>query len=469
MVIKHNMQALQSENILNNTTQKVGKSAEKLSTGYKINRASDDAAGLVISEKMRNQVRGLNQASENMQDGESMIQVADGAMGEVTSMLHRISELCVKSANDTNGEEDRAAIQGEVDQLIAEIDNIAKKTQFNGIPILQGDGGLLVEGVEGDLPMSVIGAKGTTTPLVGLTESASVGAPLPAGNRIASYLDFSNITSANAKELLGQGFYLDSDDGKYSIEFVDSGASSMDPPSPANQNTTVFHVDISSITTGVDEDVPGTLVTAIQGLLGQTGNFCTDLNTNQTMQMAGLGNFIAMAEEMDKDGNPTGRLNIFNKSTDGEGNVRVRPGTYTGVKRDLVGDRNIQSSANSGNSVVLKMPNTSTEALGIAKPRIDVSSYESSNVSLDYVQNAINIISGQRSDLGAAYNRLEHSISNVDNTSENTQAAESRIRDVDMAEEMVEYSKQNILMQAGQSMLAQANQNPQGVTTLLQS
>lgn len=469
MVIKHNMQALQSENILNNTTKKVGKSAEKLSTGYKINRASDDAAGLVISEKMRNQVRGLNQASENMQDGESMIQVADGAMGEVTSMLQRISELCVKSANDTNGEEDRDAIQGEVDQLISEIDNIAKKTQFNGIPILQGDGGLLVDGVEGDLPMSVLGAPGTTTPLVGLTDTASIGTPLPAGERNASYLDFSNVDSNNVGDLVGQGFYLDAEDGKYSIKFVDSGASSMDPPTPANNNTTIFNVDVSSIAAGVDDDVPGLLVTAIQGLLSQSANFCTDLNTNQTMQMAELGNFMAMAEEMDKNGNPTGRLTVFNKDGSGDGDARIRTGTYTGIKRDLVGDRNIQSSANSGNSVVLNMPNTSTEALGIAKPRIDVSTYESSNVSLDYIQNAINIISGQRSSLGAAYNRLEHSISNVDNTSENTQAAESRIRDVDMAEEMVEYSKQNILMQAGQSMLAQANQNPQGVVTLLQA
>lgn len=271
MVVQHNMSAANTNRQLGITTGALSKSTEKLSSGYKINRAADDAAGLSISEKMRSQIRGLDQASDNAQDGISLIQTAEGALNEIHSMLQRMNELAVKAANDTNQSIDRTAIQDEVDQLAEEVTRIASTTQFN------------------------------------------------------------------KKDL-----------------------------------------------------------------------------------------FTAAA----------------------------------------AGTLSLQVGANTNQSIGIELSAVSAGTLGISALKVD--SFSAANTSLSSIQTAINTISTSRSKLGAVQNRLEYTITNLESSSENTQAAESRIRDVDMAAEMVKYSKNNILMQAGQSMLAQANSQTQGVLSLLQ-
>lgn len=275
MVVQHNLTAANTNRQLGITTNGLQKSTEKLSSGYKINRAADDAAGLSISEKMRNQIRGLNKASDNAQDGISLVQTAEGALNEVHSMLQRMSELAVQAANGTNATTDRTALNDEVQQLKTEIQRVGSTTQFNKMNIL--DGGF----------------------------------------------------SAGTKKALQVG---------------------------ANANQTI-----------------SIAISALKSVVGSS----------------------------------------------------------------LIGDLKIGTATNAQSAITT-------------------------------VQSSIEKLSTLRSKLGAVQNRLEHTVANLDNISENTQSAESRIRDTDMAEEMVQYSKNNILQQAGQSMLAQANQANQGVLSLLQ-
>ncbi len=270
MVVQHNMTAMNANRQLGITQNAQAKSSEKLSTGYRINRAGDDAAGLSISEKMRSQIRGLNKASDNAQNGISLIQVAEGALNETHSILQRMNELATQAANDTNTSVDRDAIQSEIDQLTSEVDRIRSTTQFNSMNLLDG--------------------------------------------------------------------------------------------------------------------------------------------------------------------------------------------TYTGKK--------LQVGAVSGQKIEISIKNMNASSLKISG--LKVSSYSAAGKTMDAVQKAIQSVSDMRSTLGALQNRLEHTVANLDNISENTQSAESQLRDTDMAEEMVTYSKNNILAQAGQSMLAQANQSTQGVLSLLQ-
>ena len=291
MVVQHNMTAMNANRQLGITTSAQAKSSEKLSSGYRINRAGDDAAGLTISEKMRSQIRGLNKASDNAQDGVSLIQVAEGALSETHSILQRMNELATQAANDTNTTADRNAIQSEINQLTSEIDRIQSTTQFNTMNLIDG-----------------------------------------------SY------TAKNLQvgSLSGQAILV-------SIE---------------NMNAT--------------------------SLFGGT------------------------------------------------------------------------------NAAVTSVSDVNTENLKSYNNQLTVSSFDTAGSAMKSIQSAIALVSNQRSNLGAVQNRLEHTIANLDNISENTQSAESRIRDTDMAEEMVNYSKNNILAQAGQSMLAQANQSTQGVLSLLQ-
>lgn len=275
MVVQHNMSAANANRMMNVTTTSLSKSTEKLSSGYKINRAADDAAGLSISEKMRNQIRGLNKASDNAQDGISLVQTAEGALNEVHSMLQRMSELAVQASNGTNASQDRTALDNEVQQLKTEIERVGTTTQFNKMDILTGE------------------------------------------------------FSSNNEKTLQVG---------------------------ANQDQ-VITIAISALTSTVGSAL----------------------------------------------------------------DAKVKVGTASAAQS-----------------------------------------------SITIIQNSITNLSALRSKLGALQNRLEHTVANLDNISENTQSAESRIRDTDMAEEMVQYSKNNILQQAGQSMLAQANQANQGVLSLLQ-
>lgn len=322
MVIQHNLQAANASRVLQNTATKQSKSTEKLSSGYRVNRAADDAAGLSISEKMRHQIRGLKKASENAQNGVSLIQVAEGALGEVHAMLHRMNELAIQAASDTNTSSDRGHIKDEIDQLGFEVDRIAERTQFNSMNLLDSSF---------------------------RNKNLQVGA------------------------LSGQGITIE-------IKAMDAHA------------------------------------------LGLAFTFADTNRIDTILESVPSIEYIEIIDERDT-------------------------AYWTWMSFD---------------------PNTNKKNLYNPDLCLYVDTYDNAGRTMKLVQNAINLVSQMRSRLGATQNRLEHTIANLDTAAENTSSAESRIRDTDIAHEMVTYSTNQILAQAGQSVLAQANQNAQGILTLLQ-
>ena len=402
MVVQHNLTAMNANRQLGVTTGAQAKSSEKLSSGYRINRAGDDAAGLKISEKMRSQIRGLDKASSNAQDGISLIQTAEGALGEAHSILQRMNELAVQGANDTNESIDRDAINEELSALTSELDRIASTTQFNKQNLLDG--------------------KFTSKNLqVGANSDQKISISIGAMNSKA--LGLHNITGTTTQSQTGKkvtGFTF----GKYSTTATDSTAAFSDQAIAANQ----------SLKDAVDAEK--TAAAYMKQL---------DLGTGSAYYMDATGRrFEGAQSAMNADATALKSTisDIFNT------NRKTKAATY----------------ANTENVIADKM--TVGQATQLTDP--SVKDYASANATIDAVQKAINSVSSQRSALGALQNRLEHTVANLDNVSENTSSAESRIRDTDMADEMVEYSKNNILAQAGQSMLAQANQSTQGVLSLLQ-
>jgi flagellin len=365
MRINNNLMAMNTHRQLGINTNAGAKSIEKLSSGYRINRAGDDAAGLAISEKMRGQIRGLTQASRNSQDAISLIQTAEGALNETHAMLQRMRELAVQSSSDTNIVADREKINDEFQQLKLEIDDISTQTQFNKQTLLDGNFGAQLD-----------------------TNVATSTALAVAG------------VSAGGIDIAGAAA------GTYSI--VDGGT-----------DLTVSNSDGDSVTIA-----GGTMSAGAQTLNIQ--EFGITISTESGFGAAGL--------------NGT--------------NIVVTGGTVE-----------FQTGANSGENMDLSIGNMSSTGLGVNGDNL--SDKAASQTALDNVETAINTVSKQRSDLGAKQNRLEHRIKNLDTSSENLQAAESRIRDVDMAKEMMNFTKNNILQQAAQAMLAQANQAPQGVLQLL--
>lgn len=395
MVVQHNLTAMNANRQLGVTSGAQAKSAEKLSSGYKINRAGDDAAGLKISEKMRSQIRGLDKASDNAQDGISLIQTAEGALNESHSILQRMNELAVQGANDTNQSIDRDAINQELDALTEELNRISETTQFNKQNLLDGNF---------------------------KDKNLQVGAN--AKQKIAISIDCMNADALGlGKETVKQG-------GNTPTKVVYNGMS--------------FEYK-TSMTVGSNKK---SAIAAFQKLISQ--------------KVGSAGNFIAQYDDT------TG--SIYYKATiDGK---EKRFASATTAQKSYLADQKaiVEKAINDDFQKYVKTSKASATAGGNGeirnKARVD--DYEAANNTITYVQNAINTVSTQRSALGALQNRLEHTVANLDNVSENTQSAESRIRDTDMASEMVQYSKNNILAQAGQSMLAQANQSTQGVLSLLQ-
>ena len=372
MVVQHNLTAMNSNRQLGITTGSQAKSAEKLSSGYRINRAGDDAAGLKISEKMRSQIRGLDKASTNAQDGVSLIQTAEGALNEAHSILQRMNELAVQGANDTNQSIDRDAINEELSALTTELDRISETTQFNKQNLLDGTFS---------------------------DKNLQVGAN--AGQKIEI-----TIGSMNAKAIGLSKTIVPKQSGFYRAKGVSLKTSK--------------YATAASITTSAKAVGTKVAENALNG--------------------------IAAGDKITIDGIE------YKVSTKGTG-------TYTSASVKAL----VASAYGKKAKMTLK---NSVAADSFMGARVDT--YEIANATITKVQDAINNVSSQRSALGALQNRLEHTIANLDNVSENTSSAESRIRDTDMASEMVNYSKNNILAQAGQSMLAQANQSTQGVLSLLQ-
>ncbi len=633
MVVQHNMQAANANRMLNVTTSAQSKSTEKLSSGYKINRAADDAAGLTISEKMRKQIRGLDRASTNAEDGVSAVQTAEGALTEVHSMLQRMNELATQSANGTNSTTDRQAIQDEIDQLTTEIDRVSETTKFNETYLLKGDtdgatsaknvnahdaglaGKLVANGdgtstfkldkalADGD-NVTIAGKKytigSTTASTDGFEKLDTLGAKKVSvgdsvtdanGNKKTLVDKFSN--TGTATNIYEAGDRIKIDGKEYTIatatalskttgaELSSADAQQMVSEALANGKEASFTSkatakgiyaanatmdvkivsaldtnEVSSLgiaTTAKVSDLKGTALAAgdVVSLSGKaitataeapanmstvkdivkslqkndaiqiggktitisdktsladdkytvndalsllndkdTVNFdnvtsaegkaaltvsglkaSTDYTAVDTKVAASGDNVISakdaysmMAEELQKASSIGADVAAEVKS-DNSGNFTIKQGTVD-VKEALSFNLHVGADADSTNKITVDIDSMSSAGLGIKGIKADTE--QDATYAIDAIADAISQVSSQRSALGAIQNRLEHTINNLDNVVENTTTAESRIRDTDMAEEMVNYSKNNILAQAGQSMLAQANQSNQGVLSLLQ-
>ena len=488
MVVQHNLTAMNSNRMLGLTTKTQAKSTEKLSSGYKINRAADDAAGLSISEKMRKQIRGLTQASSNAQDGISTVQTAEGALNEVQDMLQRMNELAVKAANGTNSENDRSYIQNEIDQLTTEIDRVSETTKFNETYLLKGDRDVdkdfrfNYKAVETDAAATATGFgkdANDTTAAVAFESGAS-----------------SEDQNAIAKALRDQGLNI-----KVSVTEKDGGAGGK--TYTLNQSVSLngsaadkYNVNATADATKFEiADSKGNKIATITVATSITAadkdkDKTSNVNVTAT-SITGAAKAGDSAEFYDKDGNAISEnalssyfavdssKKVVGKADaarlfDAVGNeVKIADAAAKIDKtQDLTGalklSLHVGADATDNNQITINIDAMSAKGLGVNGLKVDGSDDGNALSAIETIKEAIQKVSTQRSALGAVQNRLEHTINNLDNVVENTTSAESQIRDTDMATEMVKYSNSNILSQAGQAMLAQANQSNQGVLSLLQ-
>ncbi|WP_127836713.1 flagellin N-terminal helical domain-containing protein [Clostridium prolinivorans] len=417
MIINHNINAMNAHRQLGVNNANAGKSMEKLSSGLRINRAGDDAAGLAISEKMRGQIRGLDQASRNAQDGISLIQTAEGALSETHSILQRMRELAVQASNDTNVSADRTAIQDELNQLTKEIDRIATTTEFNTQNLLNGSF---------SSKEFQIGAneKQKLTLSINKMDTASLG--------LTSSITMSSGSTISAK--LADGTYKVSGNNVY-----DSSSNVVGKVS-ANK---IFTGGTSVLAAGNDDVL-------------ETGSYITISESGSKFSIKGAvaGNAKSMSPgtyEIKAGGNILKDNSIVGRVSGGKLFINQADGSKLSVANTNLG---ISTAAiTSGKSFTIN--------------GVDASTRDTAMGSITSINTAIETVSKERAKLGAYQNRLEHTIANLGTSAENLTAAESRVRDVDMAKEMMQFSKNNILAQAAQAMLAQANQQPQGVLQLL--
>ena len=490
MRIQHNIAALNSYRNLTGNNSAVSKNLEKLSSGYRINRAGDDAAGLAISEKMRAQITGLNTAQKNAQDGVSLVQTAEGALTEVHSMLNRMVELADQSANGTyDNPVDRANLQKEISSLKDEIDRIADSTNFNGINLLDGSLSTAKLDVKSasiagnPITPTVNAATGTSSAFV-----AKAGADGKKQTLTVEYADESGtlheveveytsntdvgkndeaILGALQKSKLASVFDIKSDTkGNLTLTSKVVGENGAKLTAISTTDTTADAVTIGAVTKGKNETV--TLTNGAQNIAandtivlnGKTYEFVA--NTSSKPKTEGATAIVVGANEDATIANLNTALENAGVKATKNGNNLVLSATKDGAALTLqIGD-----TSEDFNQMNVSVGDMHTAALGIAD--IDISTQAGAKAAVGKIKSAINSVSSTRGDLGAIQNRLEHTINNLSVTSENMTAAESRIRDVDMANEMMAYTKNNILVQSSQAMLAQANQLPQGVLQLLQ-
>ena len=565
MIVQHNMSAMNANRMLGVTNSSLAKSTEKLSSGYRINRAADDAAGLSISEKMRSQIRGLNKASDNAQDGISLIQTAEGALNESHSILQRMRELSVQASNGTETDDDREAVQKEISQLQDELTRISSTTEFNTMKLLDGSLGSKSASSQGAV---LTGTNVATFSATGL-DSNSVKK------------DLSGLAGTKVKdtfEIDGQKFTIDWSKGK-AEEFASKY--SVDLQNMTKAQTEAFASDLETLLneSAADAGVSGTVKVAYKadgqitvtsnnngeessfGFVGTDATTVTDgtaatdslgavmfsgtvganaaktvdatmkitntiaasskfnMTINGTEVQANIATAINEGDEM-KDAAATIQTAVqaavtayntamgtggkqeeiksadFTVTTNKDGSFNIEYAGdkeisfsfgeatvdgVTGTTATKLGLTNKQSAsatsnkgielqigANEGQTMEFTIDDMSAAALGVDGNKVDLATQDGAKKATTTIDAAIKKVSAQRSKLGAVQNRLEHTIANLDTAAENTQTSESRIRDTDMASEMVVYSKNNILLQAGQSMLAQANQSNQGVLSLLQ-
>jgi flagellin len=450
MRINHNIAALNTHRQLGAANNNQSKSMEKLSSGLRINKAGDDAAGLAISEKMRAQVRGLDMASKNAQDGNSLIATAEGALNETHSILQRMRELAVQSANDTNTATDRGEIQKEIDQLTSEIDRIGNTTEFNTKKLLNG--GAAVNGTvtgANAASISILGGTGETQ-VGSLASNITAATVATADNSASTAATFAAATNlAAAADLTVNGV-------SFSFGTTDNGQSILDKINDAGIGVTAAinagKLTLTSSTVGSASEMTVSAATgAFAGLETVTEGVDATI-TGGGASYTAEGNKITL-----QSGSQKGlELEVNSTFTAGVATVAVTSN----------GGLNLQIGANEGQNMYISVGDMRATALGVNQ--IDVKSASSADKSITTINDAIEKVSAERSKLGAYTNRLDHTVNNLGTSSENLTAAESRIRDVDMAKEMMEQTKQSILAQASQAMLAQANQKPQAVLQLLQ-
>ena len=461
MVVQHNMQAANANRMLNVTTSAQSKSTEKLSSGYRINRAADDAAGLSISEKMRKQIRGLDKASSNAEDGVSSVQTAEGALTEVHSMLQRMNELAVQASNGTNSDTDRGAIQDEISQLTTEIDRVAETTKFNETYLLKGGNGTKDVYMNGH----DAGLKGTLTDSATTATFKVAAGALDAGKSVTiGGKDYTiGSTKAEAKTFIGQaakGNTVTIDGTTYTV-IEDSG----------NEDTATNKLKLATIQGKIDDgstvEYNGTKMTAMKD---GDNNGVDDADSS----VISAAHAVDLMEKELTAANNIGATKTA-ATAEKAADYTSKDGVTFNIKKGTaeVADKlsfslHVGSDADMTNKITVDIETMNSSYLGIKGLNVNDDSGIAGTYAIDAISDALQKVSEQRSSLGAVQNRLEHTIDNLDNVVENTTTAESRIRDTDMAEEMVNYSKNNILAQAGQSMLAQANQSNQGVLSLLQ-
>ncbi|MBD2868415.1 flagellin N-terminal helical domain-containing protein [Paenibacillus arenilitoris] len=452
MRINHNIAALNTHRQLSTNSANTNKSIEKLSSGLRINRAGDDAAGLAISEKMRGQIRGLDMASKNGQDGISLIQTAEGALNETHSILQRMRELAVQSANDTNTASDRGELQKEINQLTAEIDRIGNTTEFNTKKLLNGGAAVNASITNANA------ADAGKVKIIGGSADTKVGAniEITAKTDATAATDVTTATFANKSTLLSGASTLTLNGVSFNFDATDSVQNVLDAINQAGLGVTAAHVDGAGITL-TSNTVGSKSEFTLSGVTGDFAGLASDTGTDAVVTLTG-------GESYTSDGN---KITIQSGNAKGL-EFEISGGALAGaVDLDVTsnGGLNFQIGANEGQNMYVSVSDMRATALGVNQ--IDVTSASSANTSITTINTAIEKVSGERSKLGAYQNRLEHTINNLNTSSENLTAAESRVRDVDMAKEMMEQTKNNILAQAAQAMLAQANQQPQGVLQLL--
>lgn len=513
MIINHNMNALNAHRNMNVNNTAAGKSMEKLSSGLRINRAGDDAAGLAISEKMRGQIRGLTQASRNASDGISMIQTAEGALSETQNILQRMRELSVQSSNDTNTAEDRQSIQKEIEQLTEEIDRIGNNTEFNTQSLLKGDGSTKLEASELKIGTVVKGTDVETKEVkASLKATAQANFKIKISGQEINLKTTTATATDNAKEmetqlkeaieksdLLRGQFTVTLNNDEVSIEAIkggnfEGGKGSIEVP--ATNGIVVDGGNANTAKTVVGETKEATAASVTIDLAGMAdkkdnlyGTGITIGNTQIEFYDASEGQYTGDAVGVDISGvnagaddelvnaiikqagnkiegatisvgNGTDKLLISSTTKGANSTVNVEDG----AKNDGF-EATFQVGANSNQTISISIGDMRADALGVKN--VDLTTAKGSQEATSTIQAAIEKVSTERAGLGAVQNRLEYTISNLDNTTENLTSAESTLRDVDMAKEMMTFSKNNILNQAAQAMLAQANQQPQNVLSLL--
>lgn len=490
MVVQHNIMALNAYNRLSSNNASVSKNLEKLSSGYRINRAGDDAAGLAISEKMRAQITGLERASDNAQDGISLVQTAEGALTEVHSMLNRMVELATQSSNGTfDSTTDRANLQSEMDALKSEVDRIASETNFNGIKLLDGT---LGNGVN------------ATGAILGASTAASNGVDVAASTSKFTTGAIAQATAANPYDLTVT--YTDSDGVSKNVTVsytggADAATTRTNISNAIAGNSTLSQLfdvanngaaalDLTSKVTGASAPVVTGITTADTGKIAagtsvegagagkQFAVGAANVSAGNSISINGKTfSFVANAGDSAPEGaiavlvGADGATSMGNlqSAVDSAGikNVSVKMDAANNLLVTSNGEGlGLQIGDTASQRITVKVDSMSSTSLGLGS--VDISSENTATNSIQTIKTAINTVSGTRADLGAIQNRLEYTVNNLATTTENLTSAESRIRDTDMAKEMMAYTKNNVLSQAAQAMLAQANQQPQSVLQLLQ-